>query len=102
LIEKFKDEKIVFVDRNFHSREGKDPENMKVCRRGRWKERMLIETVFSMMTKVFSFKEMAHRVWEYLRARISFAFAAFNILARWGMKVDGNGFVHLSIAEFCP
>jgi len=45
---------------------------------------------------------MAHRVWEYLRARISFAIAAFNILARWGMKVDGNGFVHLSIAEFCP
>ena len=84
LIEKFKDEMIVFVDRNFHTREGKDPENMKVCKGERRNERMLIETVFSMMTKVFSFKKMAHRVWEYLRARISFAIAAFNILARCG------------------
>jgi len=102
LIESFKGEMIVFVDSHFHSRDGKDPENMKVCRRGKWNERMLIETVFSMMTRIFNFKKMAHRVWEYLRARISFAVAAFNILARSGMKVDENGFVHLSIAEFCP
>ena len=74
---------------------------MKVCKRGRWNERMMIETVFSMLTRVFNFKKMAHRVWEYLRARVAFSMAAFNILANWrGLKVDEKGFVHLSIAQF--
>lgn len=45
--------------------------------------------------------QLATRVWEYLKAKIAFAFAAFNILARWRMKVDENGLVHLSIADFC-
>ncbi len=54
------------------------------------------------MKRIFKFKKVGHRVWEYLRAGISFAVAAFNILASWKMKVDENGFVHLSIAEFCP
>lgn len=102
LIERFKDKMVVLADTHFHSRDGKDPENMKVCKRGSWNVRMLIETVFSMMTRVFNFKKMSHRVWEYFRARVGYAMAAFNILASWGgLKVDGNGFVRLSIADFC-
>lgn len=94
---------IVLTDSHFHSRDGKDPENMKVCKRGRWNERMLVETVFSMMTRVFKFKKVTHRVWEYFKMRVAFTMAAFNLLASWrGLKADDKGFVRLSIVEFCP
>jgi len=45
LIERFKDEMIVFVDSSFYLKDGKNPKNMKVCRRGKWNERVVIETV---------------------------------------------------------
>jgi hypothetical protein len=35
---------IVFSDTGFHAAEG-DPSNLKVCQRGEWEERMLVETV---------------------------------------------------------
>lgn len=101
LIRKLKGKIIVLIDSHFHSRNENDTPNMKMCKRERWNERMVIETVFSMMTRVFNLKRISHRVWEYLRARVAFSMAAFNILASWGgLKVDKKGFVHLSIAQF--
>jgi hypothetical protein len=35
---------IVFSDTGFHAAEG-DPSNLKICQRGEWEERMLVETV---------------------------------------------------------
>lgn len=62
---------------------------------------MVIETVLSMLTTVCHFKKVAHRVWEYFRARLGFTMAAFNILVQWnGLQPDKDGFVRLSIAEF--
>ena len=51
IIEAFKDTSVILADTGFHAKEG-DPENMKVCRRGQWNCRMLIETVNSMLTVV--------------------------------------------------
>ncbi|MCS7264572.1 MAG: hypothetical protein NZ805_07050 [Armatimonadetes bacterium] len=102
LIEKFRGKKIVLTDSHFHSRDGKDPEKMKICKRGRWNERMLVETVFSMMARVFKFKKVTDRVREYFKMRVAFRMAAFKLLAIWiGLKADDKGFVRLSIAEFC-
>ena len=40
---------IVLSDTAFHAAEG-DPSNLKLCQRGEWEERMLVETVLSMLT----------------------------------------------------
>jgi len=91
---------VVLGDTSFHSKDG-DPDNFKLCRRGEWNDRMVIETVLSMLTLVNHFKKVMHRVWEYFKARLAFTMAAFNILVQWyGLPADAKGFVKLTIAEF--
>ncbi len=90
---------IVLTDRGFHAKTG-DPANRKVCQRGTWNVRMLVETVLSMLTTVCHCKTMHHRVWAYFRAYVGWTMAAFNLLAQWTLEVDDNDMVHLSIAEF--
>lgn len=100
MAEKFNGEMIVLSDRGFHAKEG-DPANLKVCKRGQWNQRMLVETVLAMLTTVCHLKKVAHRVWRYLDARIACLVAAFNLLVQWnGINSDQNGFVKLSIAQF--
>lgn len=100
LAQRFQDQMVILADRAFHAKEG-DPANLKLCRRGEWNERMMVETVLSMLTLVCHFKKLTHRVWDYFRARLAFTMAAFNILVQWdGLKPDEKGYVHLSIAQF--
>ena len=100
LIRRFEDQMVILGDMGFHAREG-DPSNLKLCERGQWNERMMVETVLSMLTLVCHSKKVMHRVWDYFRARLGFTMAAFNFLVQWdGLKPDENGFVHLSIGEF--
>lgn len=100
MIEGVEGQMIVLSDTHFHSKQG-DPPNLKICRRGSWNVRMVIETVLSMLTNVCHFKKVGHRVWEYFESRLAYTMAAFNILVQWrGLQADKNGFVHLSIAEF--
>ena len=61
---------------------------------------MLVETVLSMLTTVFHSKKVGHRVWAYCRARLAWTMAAFNLLARWGMAIDEQEMVCLSVADF--
>ena len=42
---------IVLSDTGFHAAEG-DPSNLKLCQRGEWQDRMLVETVLAMLTRV--------------------------------------------------
>lgn len=91
----------VFVDSGFHAKEG-DPQNMKVCQKKRWNQRALIETVFSMLTRLCALKRRPERAWPGIKARLGFVFAAFNLLVQWeGMEPDENGHVRLSMAEYC-
>jgi len=91
---------IVLSDTGFHAAEG-DPANLKLCQRGEWQDRMLVETVLSMLTVVCHFKKVMHRGWAYFQARLAFTMAAFNVLVRWyGLRPNASGFVPLSIAEF--
>ena len=100
LIEPLNEVMIVLTDHGFHAKAG-DPPNMKVCQRGRWNVRMVIETVLSMLTTVCHFKKVMHRAWDYFHARLAFTMAAFNILVQWhGLQPDEDGLVRLSIAEF--
>jgi len=105
MIARYQEEMIVLADHLFVLKEG-NPSNMKVCQRGEWNVRMLIETVLSMLHTVCHIKHMAHRVWSYFQARLAFTMAAFNLLAQWngpapaGLHPDKQGRVHLSIAQF--
>jgi len=100
LIRRYEDQMIVFSDEGFHAQEG-DPENLKLCRRGSWNDRMMIETVFSMLTLICAFKHMRHRAWQYFEAHMGYAMAMFNLLIQWhGFEPDEEGFIPLSIAEF--
>jgi hypothetical protein len=99
LIAQFADTMIVLTDTGFHAKTG-DPVNMKVCPRGTWNTRMLVETVLSMLTTVFHSKHMSHRVWAYFRARVAWTMAVFHLLARWGMEIDEHDMIRLSIAAF--
>jgi hypothetical protein len=99
LIAQFVDRMIILTDTGFHAKTG-DPTNMKVCRRGTWNVRMLVETVLAMLTMVCHCKQRHHRVWAYFWAHVGWMMVAFNILARWTLEVDNNDRVHFSIAEF--
>ena len=100
LIRQFEERMIVLSDMGFHAAEG-DPTHLKLCLRGEWEDRMLVETVFSMLTLVSHFKKVLHRVWAYCHARLAFTMAVFHLLVQWhGFQPTASGFVPLSIAEF--
>ena len=90
---------MVLTDTGFQAKTG-DPAHMNVCQRGMWNGRMLVETIYSLLTTVFHGKKVRQRMWEYVHARMAWTMAAFNLLAQWGLEVDDSNFLHLSIAEF--
>jgi hypothetical protein len=52
---------IVLSDTAFHAAEG-DPATLKLCPRGEWQDRLLVETVLSMLTFVCHCKKVMPRV----------------------------------------
>ena len=91
---------VVLTDQSFHAAAG-DPPNLKLCRWGQWNDRVLVETVLSLMTVVSHLNHVPHRCWDYLLARLAFLVTAVNLLLqRHGLPADEQGFVNLSMAEF--
>ncbi len=100
LIRQVEEHMIVLSDTAFHAAEG-DPSNLTLCQRGEWQDRLLVETVLSMLTLVSHGKKVMHRVWASFEARLAFTMAACNVLVQWhGLRPNASGFVPLSIAEF--
>jgi len=100
LIARFEDQTVIFADHGFFSKAG-NPSNLKICERYVNNERMIIETVLSMLTTICHFKKVMHRFWQTFSARLAFTMAAYNLLVQWhGFHPGSDGFVHLSIAEF--
>lgn len=91
---------IVLSDSSFHNSPQKcrkrepDPPNLKVCPRGQWNQRRLVETVLSMLDGICGLKRVGERTWKPLRAHFAFVAAAFNILTSW------HGKPSLSLAQF--
>jgi len=96
LILRFDGRMVVLADSNFHKspfhradyEQDPDPPNLKLCPRGRWDERKLIETVLSMISGgtgsgVCALKKVTERCWANLMAHLGAAIAAFNLLVRW-------------------
>ena len=100
LVEAVKEQMIVLADTGFR-RKTDQPENLKICRRGEWNDRMLIETVFSLLSQVCKLKHLRQRVWAYFEMRLAYTVALFNLLQQWrGLNFDEKGVSHLSLAEF--
>jgi hypothetical protein len=100
LLRQCEERMIVLSDTALHAAEG-DPPNLTLCPRGAWQDRLLVETVRSMLTLVCHCKKVMHRVWTSFHARLAFTMAAFNVLVQWhGLQPNASGFVPLSIAEF--
>lgn len=100
LVDRVKDNMVVFADTGF-AKVDWHPDHLRLCQRGEWNVRMVVETVLSMLTYVCHFKHTAHKNWAYFKTRLGFTMALFNILVQWhGLQPDDAGFVHLSIAEF--
>jgi len=91
---------LVFADPHF-AKKNWHPPNLKICPKGTWNDRMMIETILSMLTVVCHFKKVGHRAWDYFKSRVGCTMALFNILVQWhGLPPADDGFVHLSIAQF--
>lgn len=79
LVTALADQSIVLSDQGFPSAHG-DPPNLKLCRRGEWNERMLIETAFSLLTTVCGLKKVWHRSLAAVQMRLAYVAAMFNTL----------------------
>jgi len=100
LVAQFAEDMIVLADSNFARGAGMPP-HLKVCPRGTWNERMLVETTFSMLTLVCHAKKAAHRTWRYVTMRLAFTVAVFNTLVQWdGLPREEHACAHRSIAQF--
>ena len=100
IVERHEPYMILFSDEGFEKKDW-HPDNLKICQAGSWNSRMIVETVLSMLTLVNHFKKVMHRKWAYLKSRLAFTMAMFNILVEWdGIQVDEFGNVHFSLAPF--
>ncbi len=93
LIEQWEDEMIVLADQGFKAKDD-NPQNLKICARGQWNERMRVETVFSLFTVILKMKKLTHRLLAPLKARLAYTCAVFNLCTAW------NGEVKLQLAPF--
>jgi hypothetical protein len=93
MIEQWQQRMIVLADQGFKAKK-QNPANLKICGKGQWNERMVVETVFSLFTVVLKMKKLTHRLWAPLQARLAYACAVFNICTAW------DGEVKLQLAPF--
>lgn len=81
LVEPLEGQTITLADTGFQSAAG-IPENLKLCPKGTWNERMLVETILSMLTGVCHLKHLFHRAARYVRAHFAYLVALFNLVLR--------------------
>ena len=99
-IEKWDGQTITLTDLGFRCQEG-IPDNIKLCEKGTWNERMIVETVFSLLTVVCGMKKIFHRVSEYIETRLAYTAAMFNVLLALYHELHPDEPPHkMSIAEF--
>jgi hypothetical protein len=87
----------VLTDRGFR-RAGGVPSNVQVCQRGEHNERMIVETVLSLLTRVCDLKHLWHRTRAALTMHLSYVAAMFNTLIR--IRQAQSPSKRLSLADF--
>ncbi len=98
--EEYDQDAIVLADWGFRCAQGV-PDNVKICKKGTWNDRMLIETSFSLLTVVCNAKKIHHRLEAYIEARLAYTVAMFNICLKLFHQLHPDETVFkMSIAEF--
>jgi hypothetical protein len=82
LAHQFEGDTITLCDRGF-VKMGEAAGNLKVCAVKTWSEWMIIETPFSLLTRIFHLKHLFHRTAHHLAAHFAYAAASFNLLVNW-------------------
>lgn len=100
MLEGFEQQAIMLTDYGLRCQDGL-PDNVKVCKKGTWNDRMTVETSFSMLTVIAKAKKIHHRFVEDIQARLAYTAAMFNVCLRLFHQIhpDENPF-KMSIAEF--
>ena len=99
-IQKLDELTISLTDLGFRCKDGVPP-NLKLCQKGTWNERMIVETGFSMLTVVCHLKKIFHRVTAYIEARLAYTMTMFNVLLALFHQLHPDEPAHkMSIAEF--
>lgn len=100
MIAQLEDRSIVLADLGFRSAQG-IPANLKLCPKGTWNERMMVETALSMVTVVCDLKHLHQRASFHIQARLACVTALFNVLLRLFHQLHPNADpFQMSIAEF--
>lgn len=90
---------VVLSDLGFRCKDGV-PDNLKLCAKGQWNDRMMIETSFSLLTVICHAKHMVHRAAAHLQARFAYTAALFNVLIGLDRQLHPDHRFSLCIAEF--
>ncbi len=77
---------ITLADTGFNAADR--PANLKLCARGEWNERMLIETVLSLVHRVCRLKYLWHRARPYLQMHLAYVAALFNALLALNRQLE--------------
>jgi hypothetical protein len=89
LVAALEDKSIVLADMGFNDADG-IPANLKLCERGTWNERMLVETALSLVTMVCHLKKVFHRTRAYFQARLAYVVALFNAVLGLNRRLQPN------------
>lgn len=87
---------ITLTDLGFKRKEG-TPDNFKICKKGNWNERMRVETLFSLWTRILNMKKSFHRTTQGFKAKIAYLAALTNIIVN---KNEDLGFARLSMVQW--
>lgn len=90
---------LVLSDLGFRCKNG-SPDNLKLCLKGTWNDRMMVETTFSLLTVVCHAKKMFHRSVTHLQARLAYTAALFNVLIALDRQLHPDHPLRISIAQF--
>jgi hypothetical protein len=98
--EQYDGQAIMLADWGFRCADGV-PSNVKLCKKGTWNDRMVVETSFSLLTVVCHAKKIFHRAEAYIEARLAYTVAMFNVcLALFHQLHPDQSPFKMSIAEF--
>ena len=99
-LEEYDQQAIILADWGFRSANGV-PDPVKLCKKGTWNDRMMVETSFSLLTVVCHAKKIYHRVEAYIEARLAYTVAMFNICLKLFHDLHPlESAFKMSIAEF--
>lgn len=87
---------IMLTDKGYRQKAG-SPKNFKICEHGRWNDRMWIERLFSLWTRICGMKHSFHRTVAGFKAKVSYLVALTNIV----FKLNGEfGFNKFSMVQW--